>query len=34
MKNHKFKKNKELKGISVEVVQLGNALQLKGLCTS
>ncbi|NCN70261.1 MAG: type III-B CRISPR module RAMP protein Cmr6 [Betaproteobacteria bacterium] len=31
---NKFKKNKELKGISVEVVQLGNALQLKGLCTS
>jgi CRISPR-associated protein Cmr6 len=28
---NKLKKNKELKGVTVEVVQLGNALQLKGL---
>lgn len=28
---NKLKKNKELKGVSVNVVQLGNALQLKGL---
>jgi len=28
---NKLKKNKEIKGVSVDVLQLGNALQLKGL---